>query len=84
MLGTSGMAVCSLEEVHRFPNGPVETRLGLCWKAPPFIFELKTGLRLAADRKLPIKSISCDTWGLDCFSLDESSNGAHILLPRQS
>ena len=72
MLGTLEDGRLSLEELHRFPNGPVETEHGLCWEIPRLFSELKTGLRIAASRKLPIKSISCDAWGLDYFLLDES------------
>ena len=72
MLGTLENGRLSLEELHRFPNGPVETEKGLCWEIPRLTSELKAGLKIAADRKLPIKSISCDAWGLDYFLLDES------------
>ena len=72
MLGGLKDGRLSLEELHRFPNGPIETEHGLCWEIPRLFSELKTGLRIAADRKLPIKSISCDAWGLDYFLLDES------------
>jgi len=72
MLGTLEDGRLSLEELHRFPNGPVETEHGFCWEIPRLFSELKTGLRIAASRKLPIKSISCDAWGLDYFLLDES------------
>jgi len=72
MLGTLENGDLSLEELHRFSNGPVETKHGLCWEISRLFSELKTGLRIAAARKLPIKSISCDAWGLDYFLLDES------------
>ena len=71
MLGTLESGRLSLEELHRFPNGPIETKHGLCWDVPRLFAELKSGLEIAADRKLPIKSISCDAWGLDYFLLDE-------------
>lgn len=72
MLGTLQDSRLSLEELHRFPNGPVETEHGLCWDVPRLFSELKAGLKIAADRKLPIKSISCDAWGLDYFLLDKT------------
>ena len=72
MLGTLQDSRLSLEELHRFPNGPVETECGLCWEVSRLFAELKIGLKIAADRKLPIKSISCDAWGLDYFLLNES------------
>ena len=58
MLGTLEGGRLSLEELHRFPNGPVETEHGLCWEISRLFSELKTGLKIAANRKLPIKSIS--------------------------
>lgn len=63
ILGTLKDGRLSLDELHRFPNGPIETEHVLCWEIPRLFSELKTGLRIAADRKLPIKSISCDAWG---------------------
>ena len=71
MLGTLEGGRLSLEELHRFLNGPVETEHGLCWEISRLFSELKTGLKIAASRKLPIRSISCDAWGLDYFLLDE-------------
>ena len=70
MLGTLEDDRLSLEELHRFPNGPVETKYGLCWDVPRLFAELKIGLKIAAARELPIKSISCDAWGLDYLLLD--------------
>ena len=72
MLGTLDDDRLSLEELHRFPNGPTENEYGLYWEISRLFSELKAGLKIAADRKLPIKSISCDAWGLDYFLLDES------------
>ena len=72
MLGTLKGDRLSLEELHRFPNGPIETEHGLCWDVPRLFGELKIGLKIAAARELSIKSISCDAWGLDYFLLDES------------
>jgi len=72
MLGTLEDGHLSLEELHRFPNGPVETEHGLCWEISRLFSELKIGLKIVASRKMPIRSISCDAWGLDYFLIDES------------
>ena len=72
MLGTLEDGHLSLEEPHRFPNGPVETEHGLCWEISRLFSELKIGLKIVASRKMPIRSISCDAWGLDYFLIDES------------
>lgn len=72
MLGSLDNGRLSLEELHRFPNGPVATEHGLCWDIPRLFAELKTGLKKAAARKLEIASISCDAWGLDYLLLDKN------------
>ena len=43
MLGTLEDGRLSLEELHRFPNGPVETEHGFCWEIPRLFSELKPG-----------------------------------------
>ncbi len=60
----------TLEEIHRFPNPVQRVGESLHWDIPQLFNELKTGLRLAAARKLPIASISTDSWGLDYVLLD--------------
>jgi rhamnulokinase len=70
MLGTLEDGRLSLEQLHRFPNGPIDSEHGLCWNISRLFSELKAGLKIAAARELPIKSISCDAWGLDYLLLD--------------
>ena len=65
MLGTLEGEHISLEELHRFPNTPVKSDGALHWNIQSLIDELKIGLKKAAARKLPISSISCDSWGVD-------------------
>jgi len=70
MLATlEGGRVC-LEELHRFPNGPVKKGGALHWDIERLFDELKTGLKKAAERKLPIASISTDSWGVDYVLYD--------------
>ena len=74
MLGSLKDGRLSLEDLHRFPNVPIEDAVGRHWNVEALFAELQTGLALAGQRGLPISSISVDAWGLDYFLLDE--NGA--------
>jgi len=65
MLGSLEDGRLALEELHRFPNGPVKSGASLHWDIPQLFADLKTGLKAAARRNLPIASISTDSWGLD-------------------
>ena len=70
MLGSLADGKLTLEEVHRFANTPIRLDGSLCWNVPQLFAELKTGLKKAAARKLPIASISADSWGVDYVLLD--------------
>lgn len=70
MLGSLADGKLSLEEIHRFPNTPVQTGDGMHWDIPKLFGELKTGLKLAGARNLPISSISTDSWGVDYLLFD--------------
>ena len=78
MLGTLDAGKISLEELHRFPNGPVKTSGALHWNLDGLFAELKVGLQKAAAKNLPIASISSDSWGVDYALYDERG---HILSP---
>ena len=56
MLATLDGGRISLEELHRFPNGPVKRDGALHWNIEALFAELKTGLKKAAERRLPIAS----------------------------
>jgi rhamnulokinase len=72
MLGTlSDDCRLSLEELHRFPNIPIETEECLSWNIPALWEEVQKGLQIAADRNLEICSISVDGWGVDYVLLDD-------------
>ncbi len=71
ILGTLDAGKVSLEEVHRFPNGAVKVAGALHWEFDRLLNELKTGMKQAAERKLPIASISTDSWGVDYVIYDE-------------
>jgi len=60
-----------LEEVHRFPNGPVYLADSLRWDVLRLWAEIQNGLALAA-RKYgnSIVSVGADTWGVDFVLLN--------------
>ncbi len=65
MLGTLRDNRLSVEEIHRFPNGPTTVNGSLRWDVLRIFDELKTGLAKAAKRNIPIAGLSCDSWGVD-------------------
>ena len=61
----------SLEEVHRFPNGPVNVMGHLHWDVFQLWSDIKAGLAKAAQRYGDrIAGIGLDTWGVDFGLLD--------------
>lgn len=63
-----------LEEVHRFPNGPVQLAGSLRWDVLRLWAEIQNGLSLAARKyRKSIVSVGADTWGVDYVLL--SKNG---------
>jgi len=70
MLGTIADGRLALEELHRFPNRVSRADDSLQWDIPRLFDELKAGLKKAAALKLPIASISTDSWGVDYVLLD--------------
>ena len=77
MLGTLEAGKISLEELHRFPNGPVKTSGALHWNIESLFNELKIGLKKAGAKNLPLASISSDSWGVDYVLYNE--NGMPML-----
>ena len=56
----------SLEEIHRFPNGPVGLPDGLHWDALRLFSEMKAALRIGAQQYGDsLCGIGVDTWGVD-------------------
>jgi rhamnulokinase len=72
MLGGLEDGRLSLEEVHRFPNTPIQDGDELHWNLPVLLQELREGLKRAGARGLPIASISADSWGVDYVLYDEA------------
>lgn len=54
----------SLEEIHRFPNGPIRMGDSLHWDLPRLVAECRTAIGKAASGG-PLQSIGVDTWGVD-------------------
>jgi rhamnulokinase len=55
----------TLEEVHRFPNGPVRMLDTLHWDLPRLWDEVQAALRKAAARSPGLDGVGVDTWGVD-------------------
>ena len=55
----------SLEEIHRFENGPEERSTSLFWNLDHIFTEVKTGIKKAAAAHPEVESIGIDTWGVD-------------------
>src|SRR4051812_8408354 len=63
-----------LEEVHRFPNGPVEIGGSLRWDVLRLWAEIQNGLAMAGRTYgKSIRSVGVDTWGVDFVLLSKSS-----------
>lgn len=58
-----------LEEVHRFPNGPVRAEGTLYWDILGIYREVLAGLRVAAETG-PVDAIGIDSWAVDYGLLD--------------
>jgi rhamnulokinase len=62
----------TLEEVHRFPNGPAQVRDSLHWNVLRLYSELKHGLAKSRDEiGLELVSLGLDTWGVDSALIDK-------------
>lgn len=61
--------ILTTEEVHRFPNEPVEYAGSLHWDAPRLWFEVRKAL--ARVEQLKLAGIGVDAWGVDYALLGE-------------
>src|SRR6266849_2730455 len=71
MLGSLDGGRLTLDELHRFPNTPLQADGSLQWDIPKLFHEIKAGLGKAAARNLAFASISTDGWGLDYMLFTE-------------
>ncbi|MEW6749927.1 MAG: rhamnulokinase family protein [Candidatus Latescibacterota bacterium] len=66
-----------LQEIHRFPNGPVRLFDSLYWDVLRLFAEMREGLSICArDHGSDLESVGVDTWGVD-FGLVGTG---HVLL----
>jgi rhamnulokinase len=70
VLGRLGPGTLSIEEVHRFPNEPVESSDGLHWDILGLFREVTSGLRRAGRLAPDLHSIGVDSWAIDYGLLD--------------
>ncbi|MCX8052837.1 MAG: rhamnulokinase [Armatimonadetes bacterium] len=69
-----------LQEVHRFPNGPVNILGHIHWDVPRQFADIKQGIKLALqETDGEIDGIGVDTWGVDFGLLGE--DGELLMLP---
>jgi rhamnulokinase len=72
IVGRVSSGVLSLEEIHRFPNEPVEYGGSLHWDVARLWREIRQALHASRDRTLD--GIAVDTWGVDYALLGENGN----------
>ncbi len=70
MLGCLEDGHLVLEQLHRFPSAAVSVLGSLRWDVLRIFEELKVGLRILAQRKVPVASLSVDSWGVDYVLLN--------------
>src|ERR1051326_8884293 len=63
ILGRVQSGLITIEEVHRFPNEPVEYGGSLHWDAPRLWLEIRRELSCLGE--VPLAGIGVDTWGVD-------------------
>ena len=78
VVGTLSGGKLTLDEVHRFPNGPIRMGDSLHWDLPRIVAECRIAITKAAAGG-PLQSIGVDTWGVD-FGLI-GGNGEMVGLP---
>jgi len=79
IIGTVDNGKLAMQEVHRFPNGPVEIDGSFYWDYPRLCNELKTGLKNALQTGVKLDGIAIDTWGVDYVFFDRTTGKARRL-----
>ena len=69
VLGRLQSGILTTEEVHRFPNQPVEYGGSLHWDVPRLWFEIRKALSCV--ERLELAGIGVDAWGVDYALLGE-------------
>jgi rhamnulokinase len=70
VLGTLANDKIALQEVHRFPNGPVRLPDGIHWDVLRLWSEIKAGMSRAVREQGELAGVGLDTWGVDFGLLD--------------
>ncbi|SIS01922.1 rhamnulokinase family protein [Microbacterium sp. RURRCA19A] len=65
MIGRVGDGILALEEVARFPNGPIERADGWHWDIEALWGHVRAGLAEALRREPSIESVGIDSWAVD-------------------
>ena len=73
IIGTLDNGKLTMQEIHRFPNGPVEKDGSFYWDYDRLCNELKTGLRKALATGVKLDGIAIDTWGVDYVFFDKDT-----------
>jgi rhamnulokinase len=71
ILGKLESGWLTIEELHRFSNGPAKIGGTLRWDILRIFEELKIGLRKFAEKNIPAESLSVDSWGVDYVLLNQ-------------
>ncbi|HEX4773567.1 MAG TPA: rhamnulokinase family protein [Bryobacteraceae bacterium] len=70
ILGRVRSGTLGLEEIHRFPNEPVEYGGSLHWDVARLWWEIRQALQICRDKALA--GVAVDTWGVDYALLGEN------------
>lgn len=73
-LVTLGENKIQIEEIHRFPNRPVNLCQTLFWDFPFLFAELLVALQACAAKNVTLNGIGISTWGVDFGLLAEDGN----------
>ena len=74
MLGSLAKHRVQLEELHRFPTGPVRSGDSLFWNTQALMRGVCEGFGHAAARGVHGASVSIDSWGVDYLLFDRGGN----------
>ena len=76
ILGTLAQGRLTIEEIHRFPNRMRDQDGALRWDLRHLEKEILAGLKKIGSRKIPLESVSCDSWGVDIVYLPKDGSPA--------
>jgi rhamnulokinase len=75
VVGRFDGAQLALEEVYRFPNGPVRLHHSLHWNVLSLFSEMKRGLaKTIVEHGKEVAALGIDTWGVDFALLDRAGS----------